>query len=290
MRRTPCSSSKWAHATTATSPRWSRSRGPTSAILTNVGEAHLEIVGSRERLEETKWATLCRRARAPSSMPPMRFRAVVPRTLERRSALVRCRAGRPNAGEALDPLTAFDGDRRLVHRADGATIQLAVDVAYPDRTTSRISPRQSPGRSSSAFRSQADSRRSRRFAYREGRYDRIALRRRHSADLRRVQRQRERHDRSARRLRRRVGGSPHRRARSRWPSSARSRARCTSASARTRRSESTCCLVSGEYADGSCTRRAARWSRRRADRSDCDERAGGALAARARSRRRRRAC
>ena len=31
---------------------------PEIGILTNVGEAHLEIMGSRERLEETKWATL----------------------------------------------------------------------------------------------------------------------------------------------------------------------------------------------------------------------------------------
>ena len=37
---------------------------PEIGILTNVGEAHLEIMGSRERLEETKWALFSRGARA----------------------------------------------------------------------------------------------------------------------------------------------------------------------------------------------------------------------------------
>ncbi len=37
---------------------------PHVGILTNVGEAHLEIMGSRERLEETKWALFSRGARA----------------------------------------------------------------------------------------------------------------------------------------------------------------------------------------------------------------------------------
>jgi UDP-N-acetylmuramoyl-tripeptide--D-alanyl-D-alanine ligase len=37
---------------------------PDVGILTNVGEAHLEIMGSRERLAETKWALFARGARA----------------------------------------------------------------------------------------------------------------------------------------------------------------------------------------------------------------------------------
>ncbi len=37
---------------------------PDLAILTNVGDAHLEIMGSRERLEETKWAIFATGARA----------------------------------------------------------------------------------------------------------------------------------------------------------------------------------------------------------------------------------
>jgi UDP-N-acetylmuramoyl-tripeptide--D-alanyl-D-alanine ligase len=37
---------------------------PTIGVLTNVGDAHLEIMGSRERLEETKWALFDRGARA----------------------------------------------------------------------------------------------------------------------------------------------------------------------------------------------------------------------------------
>ncbi|MDQ6929427.1 MAG: Mur ligase family protein, partial [Candidatus Eremiobacteraeota bacterium] len=37
---------------------------PEVGILTNVGEAHLEIMGSRERLAETKWGLFSRGARA----------------------------------------------------------------------------------------------------------------------------------------------------------------------------------------------------------------------------------
>jgi UDP-N-acetylmuramoyl-tripeptide--D-alanyl-D-alanine ligase len=37
---------------------------PQIGVLTNIGEAHLEIVGSRERLEETKWALFSEGARA----------------------------------------------------------------------------------------------------------------------------------------------------------------------------------------------------------------------------------
>lgn len=37
---------------------------PEIGILTNIGDAHLEVMGSRERLEETKWALFQRGARA----------------------------------------------------------------------------------------------------------------------------------------------------------------------------------------------------------------------------------
>ena len=43
-----------------------RAARPDLAILTNVGDAHLEIMGSRERLEETKWAIFSTGARAIS--------------------------------------------------------------------------------------------------------------------------------------------------------------------------------------------------------------------------------
>ena len=41
-----------------------RATQPDLAILTNIGDAHLEIMGSRERLEETKWAIFGTGARA----------------------------------------------------------------------------------------------------------------------------------------------------------------------------------------------------------------------------------
>ncbi len=68
---------------------------PEVGILTNVGEAHLEIVGSRERLEETKWALFSggaravlnaaddvSRRRAPSLGRPPHWFAVEPGSLE----------------------------------------------------------------------------------------------------------------------------------------------------------------------------------------------------------------
>ncbi|HEX8805332.1 MAG TPA: Mur ligase family protein, partial [Candidatus Aquilonibacter sp.] len=41
-----------------------RAARPDLAILTNIGDAHLEIMGSRERLEDTKWAIFATGARA----------------------------------------------------------------------------------------------------------------------------------------------------------------------------------------------------------------------------------
>jgi UDP-N-acetylmuramoyl-tripeptide--D-alanyl-D-alanine ligase len=41
-----------------------RAARPDLGILTNIGDAHLEIMGSRERLEETKWALFATGARA----------------------------------------------------------------------------------------------------------------------------------------------------------------------------------------------------------------------------------
>jgi UDP-N-acetylmuramoyl-tripeptide--D-alanyl-D-alanine ligase len=99
---------------------------PEIGILTNVGEAHLEIMGSRERLEGTKWALFSRGARAVLNANDLVSRrragslAAPPRWFA---------ASELDAGDA-QPLTAFAGDR-LVHRSGGRTVEYHADVRVP---------------------------------------------------------------------------------------------------------------------------------------------------------------
>ena len=105
---------------------------PQIGILTNVGEAHLEIMGSRERLEETKWALFSHgarailnsrdevsRRRAPSlSQPPDWFAAFDEVAL-------------PAEDAALSPYAAVLGDRRVLYRDDLGQIERNVSVRVP---------------------------------------------------------------------------------------------------------------------------------------------------------------
>lgn len=103
---------------------------PHVGILTNIGEAHLEIMGSRERLEETKWSLFALGARAVLNAEDVASRRRAPGF-----------AGAPHwfAGELssiktpadFDLLTAFEGPRRLVHRCGAETVALEVDVRVP---------------------------------------------------------------------------------------------------------------------------------------------------------------
>lgn len=99
---------------------------PRVGVLTNVGEAHLEIMGSRERLEETKWGLFSLGAIA---------------VLNARDAASRARAGhllQPvhwfDAGPALDghvrPLTGIVGRDRFVER-EAVEERFACDVRVP---------------------------------------------------------------------------------------------------------------------------------------------------------------
>lgn len=102
---------------------------PQIGILTNVGEAHLEIMGSRERLEETKWGLFASgaaavlnagdevsRRRASSLDRPPHWFAAAHDSLE--------------AYAALDPLTGvLDG--RVLDRSAGSCVELAIDVRLP---------------------------------------------------------------------------------------------------------------------------------------------------------------
>jgi UDP-N-acetylmuramoyl-tripeptide--D-alanyl-D-alanine ligase len=96
---------------------------PQLGILTNVGEAHLEIMGSRERLADTKWALFGAGARAV-------LNADDPVSLARAATLARephWFAAVPEsrslaAYEAMRTLTAVIGERRLCSRAEGRAL------------------------------------------------------------------------------------------------------------------------------------------------------------------------
>ena len=98
---------------------------PSLGILTNIGDAHLEIMGSRERLEETKWALLREGARAV-------LNAADDASRRRAGGLAHAphwfAAEASRHDEELDPLTFFEGERRLLHRRAGGIAVCEVDV------------------------------------------------------------------------------------------------------------------------------------------------------------------
>ncbi|HLX26347.1 MAG TPA: UDP-N-acetylmuramoyl-tripeptide--D-alanyl-D-alanine ligase [Candidatus Cybelea sp.] len=103
---------------------------PQFGILTNVGEAHLEIMGSRTRLEETKWALFAHGARAilNAADAVSRRRApsldAVPHWFAADLSSVETRAD-------LEVLTAFAGPNRLVHRRGARALEFDVAVSVP---------------------------------------------------------------------------------------------------------------------------------------------------------------
>ena len=105
---------------------------PDVGILTNVGEAHVEIMGSRERLAETKWALFSQGAsavlnagdevsvaRAPMLPQPQSWFAAV--SSEPASQLS-C---------AFEPLTALVGERRLLVRDRGVRSEYEIETRLP---------------------------------------------------------------------------------------------------------------------------------------------------------------
>ncbi|HEY6327397.1 MAG TPA: UDP-N-acetylmuramoyl-tripeptide--D-alanyl-D-alanine ligase [Candidatus Cybelea sp.] len=101
---------------------------PHVGILTNVGDAHLEIMGSRERLAETKWALFGGGARAV-------LNACDEVSRERAATLSQSPhwfAGeRPQDEARFETLTAFDTAGRIVRRARGRSVEYKVDVRVP---------------------------------------------------------------------------------------------------------------------------------------------------------------
>ncbi|HEX3367959.1 MAG TPA: Mur ligase family protein, partial [Candidatus Cybelea sp.] len=107
---------------------------PAVGILTNVGDAHVEIMGSRERLADTKWALFsCGAAavlnardevsleRAPGLHDPQRTRWFV--------AVGAATELRGYAG--IERLAAIAGNDLLVVREGGATKEFAIECALP---------------------------------------------------------------------------------------------------------------------------------------------------------------
>lgn len=101
---------------------------PHVGVLTNVGDAHVEIMGSRERIEETKWALFSRGASAVLNAGDAASR--------RRAATL---GGRPRWFGAYEgsceiddvrPLTALRAGR-LLNRTDERDEEYDVDVRLP---------------------------------------------------------------------------------------------------------------------------------------------------------------
>ena len=103
---------------------------PQIGILTNVGEAHLEIMGSRERLETTKWALFARGARAILNAGDAVSRRRAP-TLDRSPHWFAAEQSSLDPDVGLEPLTAFVGERRLLHRSGGRSVELDADLHLP---------------------------------------------------------------------------------------------------------------------------------------------------------------
>jgi UDP-N-acetylmuramoyl-tripeptide--D-alanyl-D-alanine ligase len=105
---------------------------PEIGIITNIGEAHVEIMGSRERLAETKWALFGRGARAVLNAGD-RVSQLRARSLEHSPHWFAAVTDESQlkAHAELPLLTALIGDRRLLNRAQHATREIDVAVRVP---------------------------------------------------------------------------------------------------------------------------------------------------------------
>jgi UDP-N-acetylmuramoyl-tripeptide--D-alanyl-D-alanine ligase len=102
---------------------------PHIGILTNIGDAHLEIMGSRERLEETKWAIFERGARAVVN-------ATDPVSIGRAPRLDRSPhwffAGDPEAVVPVNGrVTALFGSTALTDVSGSQKRSMSVDIGLP---------------------------------------------------------------------------------------------------------------------------------------------------------------
>ncbi|HEY2474785.1 MAG TPA: UDP-N-acetylmuramoyl-tripeptide--D-alanyl-D-alanine ligase [Candidatus Cybelea sp.] len=107
---------------------------PQVGILTNVGDAHVEIMGSRERLAETKWALFSGGARAVLNANDDVSRERAPGLREPRSNcwfVALSSRGRLAGYEQFEHLAAVVGNDRLVVREGGKTNEYAIATTLP---------------------------------------------------------------------------------------------------------------------------------------------------------------
>ena len=105
---------------------------PHVGVLTNIGEAHVEIMGSRERLAETKWALFSKGAsavlNAGDEVSVARAGGLVQRP--RWFAAV-AKEPAPELSPSFDPLTALVGERCLLARERGAGAKHEIQARVP---------------------------------------------------------------------------------------------------------------------------------------------------------------
>jgi len=102
---------------------------PDVGVLTNIGDAHLEIMGSRERLEETKWAIFGRGARAVLNLDDAASVRRSPELARAPHWFLSADSGedRPTAGR----LTSLVGTDLLIDRAGEVARSAPVEVRVP---------------------------------------------------------------------------------------------------------------------------------------------------------------
>ena len=105
---------------------------PHVGILTNIGEAHVEIMGSRERLAETKWALFSKGADAVLNAGDevSIARAAALRQQPRWFAAVAAEPA-PELSSLFDPLTALVGERTLLVRDRDFACDYQVETHVP---------------------------------------------------------------------------------------------------------------------------------------------------------------
>src|SRR5580658_10398611 len=105
---------------------------PHVGILTNIGEAHVEIMGSRERLAETKWALFSKGASAVLNAGDevSIARAATLTQRPRWFAAVASKSA-PELRSFFDPLTALVGESSLFARDRGAGCEREIQSHVP---------------------------------------------------------------------------------------------------------------------------------------------------------------
>src|SRR5579863_141220 len=105
---------------------------PHVGVLTNIGEAHVEIMGSRERLAETKWALFSRGAIAVlNAGDEVSIARATTLTQQPRWFAAVAREPAPELSSLFDPLVALVGERCLFARDGGNDCEHEIRAQVP---------------------------------------------------------------------------------------------------------------------------------------------------------------